>query len=229
LLGELGRKVMDMGAAGVMVAPVAGLKTDDQVYAYYASVAKELGDIPVIVQDFPQTTGVHMSPSLINRLFADFSSFKVLKHEDCPGLRKISQVRAAETGPNARRRISILVGNGGLYLPQELRRGVDGANTGFAFPELLVGVVRKFHAGDVEGAEDLFDAYLPVIRHEQQPGIGLAIRKETLRRRGIIVSARCRAPGPSLDADDHKELTELLRRLEIHKERLREHRAAAAQ
>jgi 4-hydroxy-tetrahydrodipicolinate synthase len=154
-----------------------------------------------------------MSPGLINRLFREFTSFKVLKHEESPGLRKISAVRRDEASAG-RRRVSILVGNGGLHLPQELRRGADGANTGFAFPEMLVEVVRRFHAGDAEGAEDLFDLYLPVVRHEQQLGVGLALRKETLRRRGLIASARVRAPGPSLDADDHAELTALLDRLE---------------
>jgi 4-hydroxy-tetrahydrodipicolinate synthase len=86
--------------------------------------------------------------------------------------------------------------------------------TGFAFPEMLVGVCERFFNGDKEGAEDLYDAYLPVVRHEQQPGIGLALRKETLHRRGILKSARVRAPGPVLDADDQAELTHLMKRLE---------------
>jgi 4-hydroxy-tetrahydrodipicolinate synthase len=149
---------------------------------------------------------------LLNRLFADLPSLKILKHEDWPGLRKVSRFRAAEAG-GAHRRVSILVGNGGLFLPQELNRGVDGAMTGFAFPDMLVQVCEKHADGDAPGAEDLFDAYLPLVRHEQQIGIGLAIRKETLRRRGIIASARTRLPGPSLDSDDHAELDHLIARL----------------
>ena len=43
----------------------------------------------------------------------------------------------------------------------------------------------------------MFDIYLPLVRHEQQPGFGLAVRKEILRRRGAIRSAAVRAPGPS--------------------------------
>ena len=215
LLGDFARRSMDLGAAGVMVSPVAGLRTDEQIYGYVESVVKELGsDIPVVLQDFPQLTSVVMSATLLNRLFADFPSLKMLKHEEAPGLRKLSKVRAAEKSGARSRRISILVGNGGIHLMQELLRGADGAMTGFAFPEMLVGVCRKFFAGDVDGAEDLYDAYLPVVRHEAQLGFGLALRKETLRRRGIIASARTRAPGPSLDADDHAELTHLLRRLE---------------
>src|SRR6185312_16195683 len=163
-------------------------------------------------------TQVFMSPALVNRCFADFPSLKMLKHEEAPGLRKLARVREADKARG--RRISILVGNGGIHLPQELARGADGAMTGFAFPEMLVAVCRSFRSGDRDGAEDLFDAYLPALRHEQQPGIGLALRKETLRRRGVIASAATRAPGPRLDAEDHAELSRILERLEHAARRL---------
>lgn len=218
-------KMMDMGAAGVMVAPVAGLKTDEQVENYIAGIVRDLGDkVPVVLQDYPQLTNVYMSAGLVNRLFAQFPSLKVMKHEESPGLRKVSKLRAAEA-KGERRRISILVGNSGIHLPQELHRGVDGANTGVAYPEMLVEVCRRFFAGDAQGAEDLYDLYLPIIRHEQQSGIGLAIRKEIFRRRGIIKSGHVRAPGAALDADDHKELDGLLARLD---RKLKEHGAEPA-
>src|SRR5215470_8017156 len=210
---RLSHEVMIAGASGVMVAPPPGLKGDEGVYNYFAQVFKELGpDIPVVYQDYPQSTGVYLAPSVFERLVDDFRQLVMLKHEDWPGLAKLTRVREGEKRPG-RRRVSILVGNGGLYLPQELRRGADGAMTGFAWPEMLVQVYELFAAGKAEEAEDLFDAYLPLVRHEQQPGIGLALRKEVLRRRGIIASSRARAPGPSLDAEDQAELTRLIERL----------------
>jgi 4-hydroxy-tetrahydrodipicolinate synthase len=221
LMGDLARHSMDLGAAGFMVAGIGALRTDEQVYAYFESVVKELGpEIPLVLQDYPQVNNVYLSPALVNRLFADFAALKVLKHEETPGLRKISKVRAAEAAGARKRRISILVGNGGLHLMQELARGADGAMTGFAFPDGLVEIIRRWFGGDRESAEDLYDAYLPVIRHENQIGFGLALRKETLRRRGVIASARARQPGPTLDADDQAELTHLLDRLEHAKSRL---------
>ena len=111
-------------------------------------------------------------------------------------------------------RLSIVVGNAGLFLPLELQRGADGAMTGFAYAEMLVQVVARHRAGDVDGAEDLFDAYLPLVRYEQQLGLGLAIRKEILHRRGLLASARVRAPGPVLTPADHAELSRLMARLE---------------
>lgn len=212
-MSALTKQVMDFGAAGVMVAPAGGLNTDEKIEGYFHAVCQALGDTPIVLQDYPPSTGVWFSAALLTRLFADLPTLKVLKHEDWPGLRKISQFRAAEAG-GAHRRISVLTGNGGVFLPLELARGADGAMTGFAFPEMLVQVCALFFDGDAQAAEDLFDAYLPLMRYEQQIGIGLAIRKETLRRRGVIATATTRAPGPALDRDDQVELSGLLSRLD---------------
>ena len=203
-LTRLSRMSMDQGAAGVMVAPVAGLGTETKVYRYFQQVFAALGDeVPVCYQDYPFATRSEISVDLFNRLVAEYSQLVMLKHEEWPGLTKISEVRRTAEEQNLRR-VSVLVGNGGLYLPQELSRGADGAMTGFAFPEMLVEVVRLHGAGRQDEAEDLFDAYLPLVRHEQQPGFGLALRKEVLHRRGVIASPKVRAPGPSLNATDHE-------------------------
>ena len=211
---RLSKTAMDQGAAGVMLAPVVNLKTDEQVYHYYATVAKLLGpDIPICLQDFPQVTGVHMSVAVINRLIDEFPQVVMFKHEDFPGMRKLSELRA-QGEPAGRRRVSVLVGNGGLFLPQEMLRGADGAMTGFAYPEMLVQVCALFDRGQSEAAEDLFNVYLPLLRHEFQYGLGLALRKETLKRRGAIRSAHVRRPGPVLNGTDMAELGRLIQRLE---------------
>lgn len=211
---RLSHEAMIAGASGVMVAPPPGLKGDEGVYNYYAQVFQALGpDIPVVYQDYPQTTGVYLPVNVFERLVDDFKQLVMLKHEDAPGLAKLTKVREGEKKPG-RRRVSILVGNGGLYYPQEMRRGADGAMTGFAWPEMLVQVYELFTKGKVEEAEDLFDIYLPLVRHEVQPAIGLALRKEVLFRRGAIKSPRQRAPGSSLTATDKSELDGMIARLE---------------
>ncbi|WP_420334339.1 dihydrodipicolinate synthase family protein [Roseibium sp.] len=213
-LAQLSHAAMDRGAAGVMVAPMRGVATEDKHYGYFAQVFDALGpDVPVCYQDFPLSTGVSISASLFNRLVQDFEQLVMLKHEDWPGLNKLTAVRAAASETGARR-VSILCGNGGLFLPEEMLRGADGAMTGFAFPEMLVGVVNLCKAGKVDEASDLFDAYLPLIRLEQQPGAGLAIRKEILKRRGALSSAATRRPGPKLTAEDLQDLDRLLARLD---------------
>ncbi|BCH22304.1 dihydrodipicolinate synthase family protein [Mesorhizobium sp. L-8-10] len=214
-LADLGRYAMDHGAAGVMVAPNAGPAREDRIEAYFHAVCDALGaDVPVVFQDFPLSTNLPVSPGLIRRLSAARAQIVMLKHEDWPGLTKITQLREQEQTPGVAR-LSILVGNGGLYLPQELQRGADGAMTGFAFPEALVKTVALHRAGKADEAEDLFDRYLPILRHEQQPGFGLAVRKYILMRRGAIASAATRAPGPKLSAVDIAEVERLMARLEI--------------
>lgn len=211
---RLSHEAMMAGAAGVMVAPAPGLKGDEGLYNYYAQVFQALGpQIPVVYQDYPQTTGVYLPVGVFERLVDDFPQLVMLKHEDAPGLAKLTRVREGEKKPG-RRRVSILVGNGGLYYPQEMRRGADGAMTGFAWPEMLVQVYDLFAKGKAEEAEDLFDLYLPLVRHEVQPAIGLALRKEVLFRRGAIKSPKQRTPGSSLTAADRTELDGMIARLD---------------
>jgi 4-hydroxy-tetrahydrodipicolinate synthase len=213
-LAELSHFAMDTGAAGVMVAPSGGQNTERKLYQYLYDVCENLGpDVPFCYQDFPLSTSVNISVELFSRAVRDFSQLVMLKHEDWPGLAKLSKIRQSAATAETRR-VSILCGNGGLYLPQELSRGADGAMTGFAYPEMLVNVVRLHQEGLVAAAEDMFDCYLPLVKHEQQPGFGLAVRKEILRRRGIISTAMTRAPGPKLTTDDHRELVHLMTRLE---------------
>ena len=114
-------------------------------------------------------------------------SLAVLKHEDWPGLDKITTLRGWEKD-GSMRHISILIGNNGLFLDFELDRGVDGANTGYAFPDMLVETVKLSKAGKRDEAHDLFDAHLPLLRYDHQPGVGLAVRKYVLMKRGVLSS-----------------------------------------
>jgi 4-hydroxy-tetrahydrodipicolinate synthase len=208
---ELADSVMDMGAAGVMVAPPWTTKTDDQAYSFYASVGDALGKTPWVLQDYPLTTNVTIAPKVIDRIVRDVPTCVMLKHEDWPGLGKITALRAS-SDKGETRRISILCGNGGLFLPEEMGRGADGAMTGFCYPEMMVGVLENYRKGDVERAHDIFDAYLPLARYEQQQGLGLAARKYVLAKRGVIASAALRKPGATLSKLDIADVERLLAR-----------------
>lgn len=210
-IDSLTRMVMDLGAAAVMVAPPGALRTDDQIVTYYTQIAELLGDVPFVVQDFPLVTGVQMSNKVIARIVNDLPTCVCLKHEDWPGLEKITALRAPGV---LNRRISILCGNGGVFLPEEMARGADGAMTGFAYPEMMVSVVAHFTKGEADRGQDLFDAYLPLARFEQQPGLGLAIRKYTLAKRGIIAHDALRKPGAALSQQGRDEVDRLIARLE---------------
>lgn len=219
-MGELTRAVMDLGASGVMVAPPSTVRTDDQIVSYFDMVGETLGpDVPWALQDHPVSTGVQMSAGVILRILKNSPTCVMLKHEDWPGLAKLSAIRAAGEKGEVKR-VSILTGNGGgLFLPEELTRGADGAMTGFAYPEMMVDVVAAHARGDRERAHDLFDAYLPLAKYEQQAGVGLAVRKHIFQQRGVIASAMIRKPGPKLSQQDIADIAFLTKRQE---KRLRE-------
>ncbi|GAC1551440.1 MAG: dihydrodipicolinate synthase family protein [Beijerinckiaceae bacterium] len=212
-MAQLAKATMDAGAAGVMIAPAATVRTDDQIVAYFTNAAEAIGrDVPFVIQDYPQSTGVMMTPGVIRRIVTENSSCVMLKHEDWPGLDKITAVRRL-TSEGAMRPISILCGNGGLFLPHEIERGADGAMTGYAFPEMLVALVRLAKAGERAAAHDLFDLHLPLLRYEQQPGLGLAVRKYVMKRRGIIASDMQRTPAARLSRESIAEIEWLFDRL----------------
>lgn len=210
---ELTQSVMDMGASGVMIAPASSVRTDEQILAYFDMVNETLGpDVPWVLQDHPVSTGVKLSNAVLLSILKNSPNCVMLKHEDCPGLGKLSAIRAASDRGEVKR-VSVLTGNGGgLFLPEELTRGADGAMTGFAYPEMMVGVCNAHAAGDIERAHDIFDTYLPLARYEQQPVAGLAVRKHIMAARGAIASAAVRKPGPKLSVADIADIDRLTRR-----------------
>jgi len=169
-------------------------------------------DIPFVIQDYPLTLTVVMTPKVIRQIVMDNPSCVMLKHEDWPGLEKLSTLRGFQRDGSLRP-LSILTGNGGLFLDFEMERGADGAMTGYAFPDMLVDVVKHAQKGQRDAAHDLFDAHLPLIRYEQQQGIGLAVRKYVLQKRGAIAYDTQRVPGASLSAAARSEIDYLLSRL----------------
>jgi 4-hydroxy-tetrahydrodipicolinate synthase len=216
---SLARSSMDMGAAGVMIAPGQGAKTDEQTINYFAGAVEAVGeDVPWVLQDYPLTLNTVIATSVVAKIITNHPSCLMLKHEDWPGLEKISKLRAMQKSGELRE-FSILCGNGGMFLDFEPERGADGAMTGYGFPDMLSELVSLFEAGKRDEAHDLFDAHLPLIRYEQQLGVGLAVRKHILKRRGVITSEAQRKPGQMLTATAKAEVDYLLARVARHDKR----------
>jgi 4-hydroxy-tetrahydrodipicolinate synthase len=210
---ELGTWAVERGAFGVMLQPLSGLKEDSAVAGFFEAYAeKTRGRVPVCVQDYPTASGVHLSLAAWSRI-SRLESVFMLKHEPFPGLQKLTRIRRAEAAGDARR-ICVLTSNNALHLSQELARGADGAMVGVAYTDLIREVCGLYWEGLTDRAYDLYDALLPLIRHESQGPFGLAIRKEILRRRGALTSNTVRYPGSELDREDLLELGLLMGRLE---------------
>ncbi len=204
MAARLSREAEAAGAAAVMVAPSPFAKSPEALHDYYAMVARAIS-IPIVLQDEPFSTGVLLPASLILELARAVDRITAVKLEEPPTPVKISQIRRLD-GEG----LAIFGGMGGQYFLEELRRGAVGTMTGFAYPEVLVGIQARLRAGNARDAVLLFYRYLPLIRYEGQVGIGLAIRKEILRWRGAIGAATIRTPGMRLDAETRQELYAML-------------------
>ena len=186
------KEVQGLGAAAVMVSPPPmGKPNPDAVFNHYSMLADAI-DIPIVVQDYPSTSGVHMSPDFIARLASGIPAVEYLKLEDPPTPPKISAIRKL-VGDD----MPIFGGLGGVFLFEELARGSAGAMTGFAYPEVLVDICRQMAEGNRAKAEELFTRCLPLMLFEFQEGIGVGIRKYALHSRGFIENPKVRHPGPN--------------------------------
>jgi 4-hydroxy-tetrahydrodipicolinate synthase len=196
---ERTRQAADLGASAVMIAPPRAATTSALQLEHYSGVA-EAGVLPIVIQDEPVTTGVVMTAATIGRL-CDLEAIAAVKVEQSPSPTKVSGI--LDVAPGA----ACYGGLGGLYLIEELERGAVGIMTGFGYPEVLVDIHQRFVAGDTEGAWDVFQHWMPLIRYEAQLGVGgVAIRKQLLAERGVIAESTVRRP---VSAGDPRSLGEL--------------------
>jgi len=210
---ELAQMAQELGAQAVMVTPHAeAVPNDERIVEYYKTIAGGL-KIPIVLQDHPASTQVHMTASLLLRLVRDVPQIASIKEEAVPTAPKIR----ALTSAMKERKVPVLTGLGALYGLFDLEAGSSGFNTGFAFPEALTAMVKCARAADWKKVREIYTRFLPLIVFEQQPGV--AVRKEILRLRGAIGSGAVRHPGASLQpatsAQLHKLLDELFPKQDI--------------
>ena len=201
----LSRMAQDLGADAVMVTPSKeAVPNEDRIVELYQQIAQSV-TIPIVLQDHPASTDVHMPAGLIVRIVRAMPSIACVKEEAVPTAPKIRQLREALAD-----KISILSGLGALYAPFDLEAGSDGVNTGFAFPEMLQALVAAARDRDWTRVHQLYSRFAALIVFEQQPGVG--IRKEILRRRGLLSSGRVRHPGATISAAQATQLDALIAR-----------------
>ena len=200
------RQARQLGAAAVMVSPPRMPKLNSAAVVNHYKALADAVDLPIIVQDYPPITGFAMEPSLLARIAKEIPTARTIKLEDPPTPFKTARILEAAGDT----RVQIFGGLGGVFLLEELISGATGAMTGFAFPEILARIMKHWNAGEKDAAADVFYRAVPLMRFEFQEGIGMAIRKEVLRRRGALKSAATRAPAGGLDAPTKLALDRVL-------------------
>jgi 4-hydroxy-tetrahydrodipicolinate synthase len=203
---EYSRRARQAGAAAVMISPPRMPKINsDAVARHFADVSAAV-DLPIVVQDYPPISGYAMEPALLARIAREVPAARTIKLEDPPTPFKTSRILEQTNDLDVR----IFGGLGGVFLLEELMAGAAGAMTGFAFPALLVEIVSLFRDGRVNDAADVFYRSVALMRFEFQEGIGMAIRKEVLKRRGAIAHAGIRPPGGQLDRTTREALDRVM-------------------
>lgn len=206
------------GATAVMVSPPRMPKLNSEAVVRHFHALAEAVDIEIVVQDFPPISGYAMEPWLLARIAGELPRARTIKLEDPPTPFKTSRILAeiAKLPGGDKMDIRIFGGLGGVFLLEELLAGATGAMTGFAYPEILVKIMSLYNAGRIDDAADVFYRAVPLMRFEFQEGIGMAIRKEVLHRRGALASPATRAPGAALDKTTRETLERVINWVEAN-------------
>ena len=75
--------------------------------------------------------------------------------------------------------------------------------------DVFVRIWNLWEGGQRREAWQEFTRYLPLIRYELQPGLGVSVMKQNLRAGGVIASDRVRHPTRSLDDIGRREVEAL--------------------
>jgi 4-hydroxy-tetrahydrodipicolinate synthase len=180
---------------GRVVAVMVQVNSADRgcLLAHFRLLHETTG-LPIVVQDYPEVSGVTIAAPVLAAALAQESWVAAVKAESPPTALAVAHLVEALKG------VPVFGGLGGVGLLDELASGAAGAMTGFSFPEGLRDCVVAHSDGGYRRARAALLPYLPLINFEQQPRIGLGIRKEAFRRRGIIRNAAVRSPGLPMPA-----------------------------
>ena len=192
-----------MSAAGASALMILVSMGEAGALASHLSAIADASGLGIVLQDHPATTGINATPEALATAIAETGVAVALKAEAPPTPMAIAALRTRVDLP-------IFGGLGGVSLLDELLAGASGAMTGFAFPEALVATVDAFRDGGLQQAKAVYAPWLPLVLCEAQIPISLAVRKEILRRRGLIETARVRPPGVGLPEVASRALDEHL-------------------
>ena len=186
---ELTAIARDAGAdAALIITPYYARPTQDALYAWYATAAREFPDLPLIVYNVPSRTAVDIAPATVGRLFRDFDNIVGIK-ETTKDFEHFSRV-LHECGPD------LLVWSGIelLCLPL-LALGGTGFVSAVAnlAPAAVARMYEAYESGDHATARDLHYRLHPLVDlvfTETNP----AAVKWVLAQRGLLGSGFVRPP-----------------------------------
>jgi len=185
---RLAQEVAGDRLAGAMVQVNSA---NPETLARHLRAVHEATGAGLVVQDYPLVSGVSITTDALVKAIKALPFVVAVKAEAPPTPVAVAALTAALDVP-------VFGGLGGLGLLDELAVGGAGAMTGFSFPEGLIACVDAWREGGYEAAREAFLPYMPLVNFEQQAKVALAIRKECLRRRGLVMESSVRPPAASM-------------------------------
>ena len=164
---------------------------DPDVLSAHLTAVHEATGAGIVLQDYPESSGVRITAAQLLATVRRCPFVVAVKSEAPPTAAAIADLTAVT-------RVPVFGGLGGVGLLDELAAGAAGAMTGFSHPEGLRAALTAWDDGGFSSAREAYAPWLPLVNFEAQPGIGLALRKEVLRRRGVFADAAVRPPARAL-------------------------------
>jgi 4-hydroxy-tetrahydrodipicolinate synthase len=179
--------VVRAGEGRVEAVMVQANTADPDLLARHLRAVHEATGTGIVLQDYPETSGVRITPPQVLAVLEACPFVVAVKSEAPPTAAAIGQLTAKTSVP-------VFGGLGGVGLLDELAVGAAGAMTGFSHPEGLRTALDAWSSGGYTAAREAFAPWLPLVNFEAQPGVGLALRKEILHRRGVFAGGAVRPP-----------------------------------
>ncbi|RJO79219.1 4-hydroxy-tetrahydrodipicolinate synthase [Nocardia panacis] len=186
---EMTAAAQDLGAdAALIITPYYARPTQEALYTWYATVAREFPDLPLVIYNVPSRTAVDIDPQTVARLRRDFPNLVGIK-ETTKDFEHFSRVLAA-----AGRDLLVWSGIELLCLPL-LALGGSGFVSAAAniAPAAVARMYELWTEGEHEAARRLHFALHPLVDLlfvETNP----APAKWVLHQRGRLTSPHVRPP-----------------------------------
>ncbi len=196
------RRAAAAGAAGLMVLPPRQAAGAEQLIAHYSAVA-EAAQLPLMVQDSPQVTGVQLEVSTLARLH-EAQPLVVAVKSEIPGAgTKATAIHDAG--------LELVAGWGGLHYLEQIARGATGCFPGCDLGPAIKAIDTAVRAGRQDDGRELYRRILPYLSLATASlELLLLTAKRHLRRSGVFSTESLRAPGRSLDPQESRTVDALL-------------------
>jgi 4-hydroxy-tetrahydrodipicolinate synthase len=199
---SLARSAVEGGAGAIMLLPPLGYRADlAELITFYGAVA-EGAEVPVILYNNPEASGVDLSASMIAAIAEAVPGVFAVK--ECSGdARRIPALLAAAP------RLEVLVG-GDDWALEGFCGGATGWVSGVAVvaPRECIALYEHCRAGELEPAREIYRRLLPLARFDMTPKLVQYFK--TAQDEAGLAGGPCREPRQPLTDRERAGLTAAL-------------------